>query len=93
LDDEESDIRWIASEGLVKQGKDSIKPLLKVLMKKSGSVFVLAASHHVFNELYKHKKLPDDFPFDKIMPFLKITSPEEELKITVYHILNEKQGM
>lgn len=89
LDDDESDIRWIAAEGLVKQGTDAIKPLLKILREKPDSVFVLAGAHHIFSDLHKNKILPPDFPFERIMPLLKITSLAEKLIVTVNQILNE----
>ena len=89
LDDDESEIRWIAAEGLIKQEKYAIIPLLKFLEKNSDSVFALEGSHHVFNDLHKHKKLPGNFPYDKIMPLLKSTSMSERIKIAIYQILHE----
>jgi len=89
LDDDESDIRWIASEGLVKLGTDVVNPLLKILMEKPDSVFILAGAHHIFSDLHKNKNLPPDFPFEKIMPLLKITSLAEKLIVTVNQISDE----
>ncbi|NOY07094.1 MAG: HEAT repeat domain-containing protein [Chlorobi bacterium] len=74
LEDDESDIRWIAAEGLIKLGDRSIKPLLRALIEKSGSIFILAGAHHVFYDLKKAGKLPKDFPVDKLLFELK--SPE-----------------
>ncbi len=71
LEDDESDVRWIAAEGLIKLGIQSIKPLLETLMKKSDSVFVLAGAHHVFHDLKKTEKLPAGFPIDKFLSTLK----------------------
>jgi HEAT repeat protein len=89
LTDDESDIRWIAAEGLIQQGEKAIKPLLNLLIEKSDSIFVLAGTHHILNELHKYNKLPGNFPYYRIMPLLKTTSLAEELKITVHHTLKE----
>ncbi len=74
LEDDESDIRWIAAEGLIKLGAQSIRPLLNALIEKSDSIFILAGAHHVFYDLKKAGKLPKDFPIDKLL--FKLKSPE-----------------
>ena len=38
FEDDESDIRWIAAEGLIKLGNQSIQPLLKALLEKSDAI-------------------------------------------------------
>ncbi len=47
LDDPEFDIRWFAAEGLIKSGRKSIVPLLKVIRKGNGSYFLNKGAHHV----------------------------------------------
>ncbi len=71
LDDDESDIRWMATEGLIKLGMQSVKPLLEKLLENSDSIFVLAGIHHVFSDLRKNKKLPKGFPIKKLLSGLK----------------------
>jgi HEAT repeat protein len=51
-EDDESGIRWIASEGLVKIGRDSIIPLLKALVKCNSTYYIEKGAHHVFNALF-----------------------------------------
>lgn len=51
-DDDESGMRWIASEGLVKIGRDSIVPLLKALVKCNSTYYIEQAAHHVFIALF-----------------------------------------
>jgi len=63
LEDDESDVRWIAAEGLIKLGMKSIKPLLKTLIEKSGSIFVLAGIHHVFYDLKKNRRTSGRFSY------------------------------
>ncbi len=48
VEDDKSDVRWIAAKGLIKLGEHSIKPLLKILEHISDSVFILEGAHHVF---------------------------------------------
>ena len=50
LEDNESDIRWIASESLIRIGRKSIIPLLKSL--RDGKLFLYPARvHHVLQSL------------------------------------------
>jgi HEAT repeat protein len=51
-EDEDSGIRWIASEGLVKIGRDCIIPLLKALVKCNSTYYIEKGAHHVFNALF-----------------------------------------
>jgi len=88
LYDEEGDIRWIAAEGLIQEGAKAVNPILKALLEDTESVFLLAGTHHIFRELHNNKKLPDSFPYVKIMPLLRSTSLSSSLKVLVYEILN-----
>lgn len=88
LEDDKSDVRWIAAKGLIKLGKLSIKPLLKILEQKSDSVFVLEGAHHVFFDLRENKVLPKGFPVDKLLSRLKNPGWKESVKPLAYEILN-----
>jgi len=88
LEDDESDVRWIAAEGLIKIGTQSIKPLLKTLIEKSNSIFVLEGIHHVFHDLKKTEKLPTGFPIDKLLSALKDPEYSERIKPMAYELLN-----
>lgn len=80
LDDDKSDVRWIAAEGLIKIGKQSLKPLLKALTKKTDSVFLLEGAHHVFFELREKGLLPADFPTDELLSLLKDPEMNQSVK-------------
>ena len=88
MEDEKSDVRWLAAKGLIKLGKLSIKPLLKTLEKKSDSLFFLEGAHHVFYDLKENKMLPKDFPIDKLLSALRNPEWVESVKPVAYEILN-----
>ncbi len=92
LEDEKSDIRWIAAEGLINLGKLSVEPLLKRLLEKSESIFVLEGAHHVFIDLKKNKMLPDDFPIDKLLLALKDTGWVENIKSMAHELLGNSKS-
>ncbi len=50
LADEESEIRWIAAEGLINIGRESIIPLLHELIFNE-SIYLNEGAHHVLQEL------------------------------------------
>ena len=56
LGDNETDIRWIAAEGLVKVGRRSILPLLKSVRGSKSNVFLNQGTHHVLNSLLSEKE-------------------------------------
>ena len=89
LEDEKSDVRWLAAKGLIKLGKHSIKPLLKLLEEKSDSVFVLEGAHHVFFDLKENHELPKNFPIDKLLSALRNPEWVDSVKPLVYKILNQ----
>ncbi|MGA7836557.1 MAG: HEAT repeat domain-containing protein [Ignavibacteriaceae bacterium] len=91
LEDEKSDIRWIAAEGLINMGNLSVEPLLKRLLEKSEAVFVLEGAHHVFIDLKKNKMLPDDFPIDKLLLALKDTGLVENIKSIAHELLENSK--
>jgi hypothetical protein len=51
LHDPESDIRWIAAEGLIKIGRRSILPLLRSIRNEKSSHFHDKGAHHVLSSL------------------------------------------
>ena len=59
LEHEDFDVRWMAAEGLINIGEKSIKPLLKTLVRKSNSIYLLEGTHHVLKEL-QFKNIFDD---------------------------------
>jgi len=89
LEDDESDIRWIAAEGLIKIGEESVIPLLKLLTKKTDSIFILEGTHHVFYDLNKKENLPQDFPVDEFLATIKKSESDEAIKLLAYELLNK----
>ena len=88
LEDEKSDIRWIAAEGLIKIGKYSVRPLLKHVSENYDSIFVLNGAHHVIYELEEKELLPENFPAKKLLYLLRRYSKEASLKVLVHQILS-----
>ena len=89
LEDEESDIRWVAAEGLIKIGPESIEPLLKALVKNSESVFLCAGAHHILYDLKKNNTLPFGFQADKLLSALKNPGWSGNVKTTAYELLDK----
>jgi HEAT repeat protein len=88
LEDNKSDVRWIAAKGLIKLGMPSVKPLLNALIQKTDSVFILAGAHHIFFDLYENGILPDGFPLDKLLSLLKDSTLAEVIKPFCSELLN-----
>lgn len=58
LEDPESDIRWIAAEGLINIGRKSIVPLLKAVIEKGESLDLQHSARSVFKRLFtKEEKI------------------------------------
>jgi len=87
MNEDESDIRWMAAKGLINIGESAVKPLLKLIVSNADSVFVLEGSHHVFNELYKQNKLPENFDIESLLPLLKNTFMSEKIMNTAHELL------
>jgi HEAT repeat protein len=57
LNDYESDIRWIAAEGLIERGRTSLIPLLKYVIAHVKDPYVKNGAHHVLMEvLNRHER-------------------------------------
>ena len=51
LEDDDFSIRWLAAEGLIHVGSSSLKPLLKELIQRPDSLWLLEGAHHVLHDL------------------------------------------
>ena len=51
LEDDEFSARWLAAEGLIAIGKDSLKPLMEALLNNPESTLLRAGAHHVLHDL------------------------------------------
>jgi HEAT repeat protein len=53
LEDSDSGIRWIAANGLINIGRESIMPVLKsIINKKNETYFLRLGAHHILTELF-----------------------------------------
>ncbi len=59
LENGDIDVRWIAAEGLINIGKESIEPLLKALLENSNSKYLLKGAHHVLKDLQSKRIFVD----------------------------------
>ena len=60
LNDKEFEIRWIAAEGLINTGRQSVLPLMKAIRDGKSSFIVNKGAHHVLSGLlseYEKNKL------------------------------------
>lgn len=89
MEDDKSDVRWLAAKGMIKLGARSIKPFLKILEQKSDSVFILEGAHHVFFDLKEKQLLPKGFPIDKLVSALKNPEWIESVKPLTYDLSNK----
>lgn len=59
LDDDDFDIRWIASEGLIRIGRKSIVPLLESIRDGKSTYFIDKRAHHVLKNLLTESEKND----------------------------------
>lgn len=90
LEDDQSDIRWIAAEGLVKLGKKSIVPILKKLQDEgTDSIYLIKGARHVLHKIYLEDELKE-----KLKPLVKAlnnTKQYQEIPVLVNELLQEFQ--
>ena len=87
LEDDETEIRWIAAEGLIKIGRDSIEPLLKQLIANSKSYYLRRSAHHVLMKLINKKDSED---LKQLLHNLRSGNEIlEKIPIDAEHIINK----
>lgn len=89
LNDDKSDVRWIAAKGLIKIGFRVVKPLLELVTKDTDSVFVLDSAHHIIYDLRENGELPENFPANELLDMLKRPQSDGRLKVLLYRIIND----
>jgi HEAT repeat protein len=57
LADRDSDVRWLAAEGLAALGREGLQPLLAALLQRAESCWFCEGAHHVCHTLVKKRKL------------------------------------
>jgi HEAT repeat protein len=76
LDDKVFDVRWVAAEGLIAIGRQSIKPLLHLLIDHPDSIRLREGVHHVLHALNVEKS------HEILKPVLEaLESPEAPLQV------------
>jgi hypothetical protein len=58
LEDNDPGIRWLAAEGLIRLEQAGLRPLLEVLVERSGSIRLREGADHVLKVLARNEKLP-----------------------------------
>lgn len=59
LNDEESDVRWVAAEGLISLGKQGVISTLEGLISNFHSVYFRNGAHHILKEYSKKHPSPE----------------------------------
>lgn len=84
LDDEDSDVRWVAGEGLIALGNDGLLTVLSGLTKRSVSLDYCNAAHHVLHDLRKPGNLEIIAP---VLQALESSEPEATAPPAAYSAL------
>lgn len=90
LEDNEFSVRWIAAEGLIHIGDDTLGPLLTALKNRSDSVWLREGAHHVLHDLIS-RKLIDATVIHIVSPLLDALNhinPEVEVISTAAKALD-----
>jgi hypothetical protein len=60
-------VRWLAAEGLIEVGKDSIKPLVNNFIQNVDSDYLQEGVHHVLKELQRRNQFEDKYGLIKAL--------------------------
>ena len=91
LYDSDYEVRWLATEGLIKIGNQSIKPLLEALTDKPGSLSLREGAHHVLHDLKNKNRDGLINEIDEILTALESPAAEEEIQLIARKILDNMQ--
>ncbi len=86
LEDKDSDIRWLAAEGLIKLKRLSFSPLLEALEKRPESAFLRLGAHHVLSDL--KKEFPARDKLDQFLYMLKKNDRESNISVLANQLRN-----
>ncbi len=67
LENEDTNIRWLAAEGLIKVGRPSLMPVLEVLEERADSKLLRESVHHVLKGLKENGHFTDDHDLIKVL--------------------------
>jgi hypothetical protein len=68
LTNEHPDLRWMAAEGLIALGNDSLVPLMKALTDFKGSLWLSEGAHHVLHDLSLGRVHEGEYEYEPISP-------------------------
>jgi HEAT repeat protein len=88
LFDSDYEVRWIATEGLINIGEQSIKPLLEALTDKPQSLSLREGAHHVLHDLKEKNSKSFINEINLALKALEGPAPEDEIQIVANEILN-----
>ena len=71
LTDKDADLRWLAAEGLIALGNNSLIPLLEALTHYSGSLWLSEGAHHVIHDLSIGREHEGEDEYQPIYPLTK----------------------
>jgi HEAT repeat protein len=84
LEDDKSSIRWLAAEGLIMLGRESVKPLLEALVNRTDSVFIREGAHHFFHDL---RNFLPELDLNELLRILKSSTAEHQLQLAAGDLL------
>jgi len=85
LDDENTAVRWLAAEGLVKLNKKGLIPLLEALTRQKITIFLREGAHHVIKSLAR--KYPSE-EIQKLLKSLDLTTDHSDVPILARDLLD-----
>jgi HEAT repeat protein len=88
LENEMYDVRWLAAEGLIEIGKESLIPLFETLVIRQDSKFVREGVHHILKTLESKKLFIDNY---EIVRMLEDYNANPSLAITARQILSQNK--
>ena len=89
LYDSDYEVRWLATEGLINFGNDSIKPLLEALTDKPGSLTLREGAHHVLHDLKQKNGNGYIEEINLALAALESPAAEDEIQIVARNILEK----
>lgn len=88
LENDRFDVRWLAAEGLIEIGKQSILPLLEALETQQDSKFLREGVHHVLRALKSKNIFKDKY---QIIKMIEDSNTNSLLALTAHKILSEEK--
>jgi HEAT repeat protein len=90
LENDRFDVRWLAAEGLIDIGKESIKPLLEAIEQQQDSKFLKEGVHHVLKDLKSKNLFKDEL---HIIKMIEDSNTHSLLALTAHKILSGDKSL